>query len=136
MAQARAGPWGTHKATFCHVGWKATGQGPVISRGCAEGETQRVRWSRYGVSGECATVRRRPLHAQHWGTGTVEVWVGGEADGGMRREASGLGASVLPHPSCCAHAEALALWECLSLVGPRPPCAVGPVGWGPEATWL
>lgn len=31
----------THKATFCYLGWKATGQGPVISRGCAVGKEQR-----------------------------------------------------------------------------------------------
>lgn len=36
----RQGAPQTHKATFCHVGWKATGQGPVVSWGCAGGEKQ------------------------------------------------------------------------------------------------
>lgn len=67
---------------------------------------------------------------------TPGTGVGGEADEGVGREASGLGASVRPHPSFCAHAEALTLWERLSLVGPLPSCSVGPVGWGPGATWL
>lgn len=32
---------GTHKATFCYIGWEATGQGPVISWRCAVGKEQR-----------------------------------------------------------------------------------------------
>lgn len=31
----------THKATFCYISWKATGQGPVVSWGCAVGKEQR-----------------------------------------------------------------------------------------------
>lgn len=66
--QARAGPWGTYEATFCHVGWKATGQGPVISWGSAGGETQRVRWSRHGVfEGVRDCVCWRSLHVLHLG---------------------------------------------------------------------
>lgn len=37
----------THKATLCHVGWKATGEGPVIS-GWRPGERLEVRDSVQG----------------------------------------------------------------------------------------
>lgn len=42
----------THKATFCHIGGKATGQGPVISWRCAVGKEQRLEGRMLGLLDE------------------------------------------------------------------------------------
>lgn len=79
--QARAGPRGTHQATFCHVGWKAAGQGPVIRRGCAggrgaEGQADRTRAARGACGGGTVCVTLTAVselwEVVGWGGGTGE----------------------------------------------------------------